>query len=682
MGSGFLSIGITGIRAAQLGLLATEHNITNANTPGYSRQRTVQATNIAVNTGSGAIGQGVNVATIERMNDRFLTAQVNTATSKLSEINTYYAQISEIDNLLADPSAGLTPALQDFFSGVQQIASNPSLLSSRQLMISSAQTLVSRFASIDSRLDELAEQTNGKIAGAVMDINSYASQIADLNQRIIIAESSYGQPPNDMLDQRDQLVNQLNQLIKVNTSENSDGSFNVFVGSGQQLVVGAIAMKMTALPSVLDPERFVVGLETTGGGSLELPEKLIVGGQLGGLVAFRSDSLDRARNELGRVAASVAMTFNAQHALGQDLLGRANGDSAFQPEFFSLNNSGPGINANTNNAPGATFSASFLAPSFGPEAATGNFLTNLGTSDYRLTKIDATNYSLVRLSDGEQLLNAPGDLVAVNQALAAEGLQVSISGDSPNDSFLIQPYKNIASNLSINPVIAADSRLVAAAAPFRTTADSANTGTASISAGRMVGGTNGTFDTTLNPLPVSISYDAANNELIFGGAGAPAVGNMLIKYPGNAEAVAVAPLTYQQGMVISFNGMSFEINGVPDDGDQFTLERNVGATVDGRNGLALGQLQTKNTVAGGTATFQTAYAEMVANNGIKTRELKIVGDAQQSVLNQAVANQQALSGVNLDEEAANMIRFQQAYQASAKVLEIGKSLFDTLLQIG
>lgn len=677
MSSGIFGIGVSGIAAAQLGLLATEHNVVNANTPGYTRQRTVQATNIAVNTGSGALGQGVHVQTVERLYDKYLTGQVNTATSSLSEIESYYTQIKQIDNLLADPSAGLSPALQDFFSGVQQVAANPSLLSARQSMISSAESLVSRFGAIDARLTELSNEVNGKITDAVSEINSYATQIAELNQRIIVAESSFGQPANDLLDQRDKLINDLNGLIKVSTSTNTDGSVNVFIGSGQQLVIGQLAMTMTSGASSADSGKTVVGLATIGGGVLELPERLIVGGKLGGLVEFRSETLELARNELGRVAASMALVFNAQHALGQDLLG--NSGAAVQA-FFTTTNAGPSVIANSNNAPGTPPVASFLPPSFGPEMAEGNFFTNLTTSDYRLT-YDGANYSLTRLSDNQNVTLT---------ATATPGLFVTDDGfslampatDTAGNSYLIQPTKNAAANISVSAVVAADSRLVAAAVPFRTETGSNNSGTGTISAGVTVGTTPGFNPAT--SLPVTISFNSTTTQLSFAGAGAPA--NVLVKYPGQPEVSAAVPVAYQSGMVISFSGMSFSVSGGLNNGDSFSLQANPAATSDGRNALALGNLQTRNTVAGdgeqGKSSFQSAYAQLVAGNGIKTRELKVAGEAQQAMLDQAQANRDALSGVNLDEEAANMIRFQQAYQASAKLLEVGKTLFDTLLQIG
>lgn len=686
MSTGIYSIGVSGIAAAQLNLLATEHNVVNASTPGYTRQRAVQATNIAVNTGAGSIGQGVHVQTIERMYDRYLTGQVNSAQTTLSGIDAYYGEIKQIDNLLADPSAGLSPVLQDFFSGVQQVASNPSLLSARESMISSATTLVNRFQSLDSRLAELADEVNGKIQDAVTSINAYSSQIADLNQRIIISESSYGQPANDLLDQRDTLINELNKLVKVSTSTNSNGSFNVFIGTGQQLVVGEQAMTLSAMAASADPSRIAVGLQTMTGSSMELPEQLISGGQLGGLVSFRNETLDKAMNELGRVAASVALTFNAQHALGMDLSGNASGDgAAFNANFFNVANLIPTVNANSHNTGNLVVTAQLTnPPPYGPEVSDGNFYTNLTTSDYRLTYAgkNAANvdlFSLSRLSDNKQWsADTLTNLTATVQSTEGFGISVQSGGANIGDSFLIQPTRNAAKNVLVDPVIAADARAVAAAVPFRTSATDTNKGNGEISPGKTVPG----FDVNLlRAGDITVTYNAASpTQLSFTGLG---LGDtVIVKLPGSAEsAPALPPVAYTQGMTISVDGMSFQLTGQPSDGDTFKLSLNAAGTSDGRNALALGQLQTKNTMAGAKATFQGAYAQLVANNGIKTRELKVTGDAQQAVLDQAQATRDSLSGVNLDEEAANMIRFQQAYQASAKLLEIGKTLFDTVLQI-
>jgi len=666
MSTGIFSIGVSGITAAQLGLLATEHNVVNANTPGYTRQRTVQATNIAVNTGSGAIGQGVHVVTIERMYDQYLTAQVNTAQTKTSQLDAYYSQIKQIDNMLADANAGLSPALQDFFSGAQQVASNASLLPARQSMLSSAQTLAERFQNLDARLLEMNDEVNGRIVDTVSQINTYASLIAELNQRIVLAQSSYGQSPNDLLDQRDQLITDLNQLVKVSTTSNTDGSFNVFIGSGQQLVVGAQVQQMTAAASMADPGRIAVGLSTKAGVQ-ELPEYLITGGELGGLITFRSDSLDRVTNEIGRVATSLALTFNAQHSLGQDLLGRVAGDAGFVGDVFTI--AAPHIQPNALNVGSGAMTASFAAPN-APTAPdySGNFYTDLVASDYQVNFGAAGAYTVTRLSDKQQVASGSGV-----GTISFDGIDLNISAIGANgDKFEVSPFAEAARNIGVDGRIAADPRLVAAAAPMRVSQNIANTGSMKISQG-VVG-----VGYSLAGMPLSLSTTATTLDNV--------PGTWTAVYSNGTTSTASGSIPLLSGTAtlssFSFNGMAFEVSGTAAAGDSFTVERNAAGVQDGRNAILFSKLQTQNTVAGGNATFQSSYARMVADNGIRTREAKVQLDAQQSVLDQAQASRDALSGVNLDEEAANMLKFQRAYQASSKILEIGNKLFDTILSLG
>lgn len=668
MGTGFYSIGVSGITAAQLGLLATEHNVVNANTPGYTRQRTVQATNIAVNTGAGAIGQGVHVQTIERMYDRFVTNQVNSAQTQVSELDSYYNQIKQIDSLLADATAGLSPAMQAFFSGAQQVAANPSLLPARQLMISSAETLTARFQMLDSRLLDLNDEINGRMVDAVAQVNTYASLIAEVNQQIVVAQSSYGQPPNDLLDQRDLMVNELNKLVKVSTTSNSDGSFNVFIGSGQQLVVGSTAQELTVKASSADPTRFAIGLKTAAG-ALELPEYLITGGQLGGLIAFRSESLDTVRNEIGRVATSFALTVNAQHSLGQDLQGRIAGDPGFVGNIFTL--SAPKTTANVYNLGSGSMTVSFNAPN-APIAPTfaGNFFTDLTPSDYQVAFGAGGAYTVTRLSDNVAVASGVGV-----GAVSFDGLTLDIAAIGNNgDKFKLQPFSEIARNIAVDPRISADPRLIAAAAPVRVTQGIANTGSLKISQGVVgVGYSVPTVPLTVNATSL-IGVPGAWTAVYSDGTQISGSGDIALM--SGAETLAS----------FSFNNMSFEVTGNPPAAsappDTFTLQRNTNGVQDGRNAVLFSQLQTQNTTAGGTASYQSSYARMVADNGIRTREAKVQLDAQTAVLNQAQATRESLSGVNLDEEAANMIKYQQAYQASSKILEIGNKLFDTILALG
>jgi flagellar hook-associated protein 1 FlgK len=689
MGSGIIGTGVSGLHAAQFGLQTTEHNIANANTPGYTRQRTIQASNPGLLTGAGFLGQGTRVATIERVYSRFMTEQVDRSQSSVSQLDSYYAQIKQIDNMLGDASAGLAPALQEFFSSVDQVAANPSQLATRQSMVSTAQALSARYQALGDQLAQMNDSINGEITASVAEINSYAEQIATLNQQIGVAEASTGQPANDLQDSRDQLVFELNKRIKTTTTHNDDGSYNVFIGNGQQLVVGSHVMSIATTPSSSDPSRLLVGLKTAAGVQ-ELPESVIKGGSLGGLLAFRSESLDRASNELGRNAVSLALTFNAQSALGQDLLGQSQltaAPTSFTPQFFSV--SAPVVTSSTTNPPG---SPAVIAEFITPPPFNGNFYTDLGSSDYRLSS-DGTSVTLTRLSDKKQWNGA--DLAAINTQLASDPQGFSLD-PSPtllaDSSYLIQPTHDAARKISVNPVLAADPRLIPAAGPLRTAAGTSNTGTATISAGSVGPG----YAAAVEPgFPAAV--DKLPLTLVFQGGASPTLRNFP---PGARVSVnGAAPTTitartdsipYTSGANITLagpvattppSGFTFAISGLPNNGDTFVIGRNSAATADGRNALALGQLQTQDTMSGKTASLQEAYAQLVSEIGNKTRQVQVTGETQRILLEQAQSSRDSLSGVNLDEEAANLIRYQQAYQASAKAMQIGASLFDTILQI-
>ena len=678
MSSGIISTSVTGLQAAQFGLLTTEHNIANANTPGFSRQRTIQATNPAVLTGAGFIGLGTHVATIERMYSRFLTEQVDRSQASVSALDAYHAQISQIDNLLADPATGLSPALQDFFASVQQVATDPSQLPSREAMISTAQSLSARYQALGGQLAEMYESIDGEISAAVAGINAFGEEIASLNDRIAVAQASTGQPANDLLDSRDLLVFELNKLIKAKTTTNSDGSYNVFVGSGQQLVVGSQAVGFAVTPSAADPSRLTVGLQTAAG-VREMPESLLSGGSLGGLLTFRSESLDRANNDIGRNAASLALTFNAQHALGQDLLGQSllsSPPTSFAPNFFALPS--PTVIANTQNpAASPTVSAAFV----NPPPFDGNFYTDLGSSDYRLTA-DAAGVTLSRLSDDRQWSGA--DLAAVNALLAADAQGFTLASSAPlvaGSSYLIEPVRGAAQNITVNSALVADPRLIAAAGPLRTAVGAGNTGAATVSPGSAGPG----YPGALAALPISLSYQ--------GGGLTNFPAGTIVSVAGGAPVLIAAPtdsVAYSSGADITLldslssappSGFTFAITGLPNNGDTFSIVSNSGATADGRNALSLGLLQTQDTMSGGTASYQETYAQLVGQVGNRTRQVEVSSQAQQGLLAQAEASRDSLSGVNLDEEAANLIRYQQAYQASARALEIGATLFDTILAI-
>ena len=360
MGSGILNIAVSGLNAAQVGIRTASHNISNASTAGYNRQTIIQTTNTPYFTGSGFLGAGTEVETVRRVYNDFLTNQVLSAETNVAQLQTYYTQISQIDNLLADVSAGLSPGLDGFFSALQALGSTPSSVPARQAVISSAQALVGRFQALDQQLAEMREGVNTQIVTEVGTINSLVRQVAEINQRIILAQSAgSSQPANDLLDQRDSLLAELNKEVKITKQMESDGTYSVFFGNGQPLVAGTQVYELKAVPSPEDMSEFQLALVSPSGQEVQLPESLISGGKLSGLLQFRSETLNSAQNSLGRIAMAFTESVNAQHRLGQDLTG-AMGGNFFKP-----------ISAQVLGAPSNT--------------GTGTISANIMVSDYEVT---------------------------------------------------------------------------------------------------------------------------------------------------------------------------------------------------------------------------------------------------------------------------------------------------------
>ncbi len=633
-------VSVSALNSAQLGLSTAEHNIANANTPGYNRQVTVQAARSAQLLGAGYVGQGSDVSSINRIYDQFLSAQVVQEQGTSAQLNSYYSQIQQVNNMLADPTAGLSPALQDFFSAVSGVSNAPESIPARQALLSNAQALVSRFQSMNQRLTDVNNGINGQIKNSVTTINSYAKQIAALNKNIVTAMAqSGGKPPNDLLDQRDQLLLQMNQEVKTNVVKQDDGSINLSIGNGQLLVVGSQAFSLQAATSLTDPTKIEVAYGVSGGNIIRMQQSTIQGGNLGGLLSFRSQTLDAAQNSLGLVATGLAGTFNQQHQLGQDLNGVLGGDFFIQPV--------PVVNKNAANNGDAVISANISSYS----ALTG--------SDYVLKFNGGTSYTLTRLSDNT-VTNFPAGLPQT-----VDGLTLGLASGTPitGDNLLIRPTANGA--LSIGVAIS-DTAKIAAAAPMRTNATLTNNGTGKISAGSV--------DTPLDPKlqdDVTITFVDATHYTVTDNTTA----TTLVGLPG-------APYNPNIGAALSFNGWTAQLTGAPVANDTFTVGPNNSASSDNRNALLLNGLQTQNTLLGGTASYQGVYGQLVAQVGSKTRELQVTSKAQDAMLQQTIQAQQAISGVNLDEEAANLLRYQRAYQAAGKAMQIASTLFDTLLGLG
>jgi len=647
-----LSIGRSGLLAAQVGLSTTGNNITNANVPGYSRQGVVQTDTPSQNSGAGFVGTGTEVSTVRRYYDNFLANQLRGAETNQASLETYYKQISQIDNLLADPTAGLSPVMQDFFNGVQNATANPASAAARQSMLSTSESLAARFQGMSARLDEISDGVNSQIVSNVGEINSFARQIADLNNTIA-GLSTGGDAPNDLLDHRDQLITELNKLVKTTVVPGDNNMLTVQMGTGQPLVVGNNAFTLGTAQMANDPSKMTVGYQTANGKFTPLPDKVLNGGQLGGLLEFRNTALNGAQNQLGQVAASLATSFNAQHELGQDQNSVAGGT------FFNAIQAY--VNPNTNNAPQSTAEVKGTVVDAG----------KLTASDYSVD-FDGTNFNVKRLTDGQVTQINP---FPQTEPQVIDGVAYSITGTpAQNDNFLVRPTYSAAKDLT---VAIKDPAKIALAAPITTAAPIANTGTAKISAGTV----DQNYLTPGNALtaPVTLTFDKAAGTL----TGFPAGQDVTVTANGNSTTYpAGTAVPFTDGAAISFGGVSFNITGTPGDTDTFTIGPNTSGVGDSRNGALLAGLQAKNVMNDGTATFQGAYAQVVNVVGNKAREAQIGMNAADAAVVQATKAHQSVSGVNLDEEAANLLRYQQAYQAAGKVMQIASTLFDTLLSLG
>jgi flagellar hook-associated protein 1 FlgK len=640
MAIGLLGTAASGLQVFQRALSVTGHNINNANTDGYTRQRVELGTKPATFTGAGFIGNGVQIESIRRIFDQFAIDHLRDTTSTSKQYDTL-AQFSErISNLMGDSKAGLSAGLESFFSAVQGVSNDPSSVPPRQVMLSEADSLVARFQYLNGQLGSIRDELNGDVGNMVNEINGLSSAIADTNRAIVDATGQGGREvPNDLLDKRDNLLNKLSELVSVRTVPQDDGSLNVFIGSGQSLVTGFLASPLKVVPNDFDARRADVGIVTAGATSVITSS--ITGGKLGALLDVRSQVLDPAQNALGRVATTLAVDFNAQHQLGMDLNGAMGGD------FFAVGS--PTVAPSARNAGSATVSATY---------DTAN-IANLTTQDYQLT-FDGAAWVLTHASDG-QVVPMSGAGTAASPFLA-DGMSIVVSGGAvAGDHYLIKPTRDAAAGTG---VLIGDPTEVAAAAPVRIT-EAANASGLPTNTGDGVLQFQ-SVDSTFSQLSggITLTYDALAQQF---------------NYAGDATgSFAYNPAT-DSGSTFTVAGVSFRVTGAPATGDSFSLADNNAGSGDNANALSLAALQTAHTMEGGKTSFQGAYGQLIGKLGTQTRSAQVTSQAQTSLLAQAQQTRDAVSGVNLDEEAANLVRYQQAYQAIAQVISVADQTFQTLM---
>jgi len=634
-----LNIATSGLLAYQKALSTTGHNIANVNTEGYSRQIVTLESRSPVSDSGGFIGTGVQTSTIQRVYDNFLGEELRVNTSAEKHFEFFTRMSARLEDLLAETDRGLAKQFENFFGALQDVTNNPSAIPERQVLVGEANALALQFRQLDDAMEALNAQVNDQLQGMVLEINSIAESLAKINNDIDAARASAsGQPPNDLLDQRDLLLERLSEYTGVVTTFQDDGVVNVLVGSGQALVVGNTYQTLSLSSGDYDPLNFDINVNVVGGGSTKITDN-ITGGGMHGLLRFRDEVLLPARRELGMLASGLAATFNDQHKLGLDVSGNLGED------FFTA--IPPQVANNVTNRGAATVTASFTDASA------------MQPTDYKLL-FDGLNWRLTDQRSGESQVSATGEF-------EVGGLAITVGGGDAvaGDSFLIRPNFRAASALT---VAITEPGKVAAAAPLVSSEPLSNSGNAEIS---------GLTNASMNGIPMGNTITLRYYESL-PGAGVP--GFAVLGGPGGE--IAYDPASESAGKQVTFEGfgdITFNISGVPQEGDDLVISNNTTGSGDNRNALALAALQSNGTLLGGTASYQDVFNGTIGGIGIQVRQAEASLETQSALRDQAELSLNSIAGVNLDEEAANLLRYQQAYQASAQVVVAANQMFQTIL---
>lgn len=708
--SDVLSIGLSGAMTSKQALATAGHNIANANTIGFSRQRVEVDTRPPQLSGVGALGSGVQIANVKRLHDDFVTTEMRNNASISNGLQTNYDFTSQIDNMLADPNAGLAPTLQSFFAAINNVSNDPSSKSSRQVLIGEANALSERFSYLDNRFESLRKGTNETLKSHIGDVNNLAKAIADVNHKIVLAREVVQGEPSDLMDQRERLLHRLSEKVVVSTNEQEDGSLNVFIGNGQTLVLGKLSSSLGLKANQHDPSELEVIYKNNG--TEAIVTKFMKGGSIGGLLDFREYMLGGAQNELGRIAIGVSKSFNDQHHKGMTLENELGGDF-----FNAIDKSTP-----------LTLPSKLNKGDFALKTSISN-TDNLTTSDYQLNYNNGS-YTLVRNSD-ETIIDKFNKLP---HTIESEGLTINFLRGTKienGDSYMIRPTRAAAKSFDVDIERASE---IAAAAPVRIRTSVNNMGDIKPKLMNVENINAPSFTAAKGMLSPSITIrfiDENNFELlddkgkvvhaeqiksqnkaIPATPGIPATLNTLGS-PAT-PAVPAMPASRHESIVNDSDdsetkpnlalldsvfydsekginlfptpsgmnpGYNVQLSGKAKAGDTFVIEFNTDAIGDNINALELGALQSKPTLENGTANYNEVYSQLVSRVGSKTHELDVNREAQGVLYEQSKAQREAVSGVNLDEEAADLVRYQQAYQANAKVISAASEMFDTLIGV-
>ena len=642
--SGLLSVGKSAMFANYAALQTTGNNIANANTPGYSRQSVQLADASGQFTGSGFFGKGVSVVAVQRAYNELLTVQAGAANSIAAADSTRLAKLSQLEGVFTIGNNGIGAASGNLLNSFVDISSNPTDSSARQVALSSAQELASRFRHAGEQLASLQSGVMLDMRAAVTSVNSLAKQVGRLNEQISALKGT-GQPPNNLLDERDRIVSDIGKLTNVTTQPAEDGSLGVFIGAGQNLVLGNVVNSLRITADTFDPAKAQVALRD-GSSDRLIPQSALSGGAISGLLKFQNDDLSEATRLLGQMAAAISGAVNEQQSLGLDLgqpAGRgapvfAVGDARVLPAW--------------SNAGTARFAASVSSPA------------QVQASDYEL-QFDGANYSITRQPEGQVITGSPFTPALLAAGVNVDGLTIQLSAGTAQsgDRFLVQPAANAAQNMQL---VLTDPRGLAAASPFSGSAGVDNRGTASVAS---VLATSATSVPSLSANFVFTSDTGNYNWTLDDGT-----------------AVTTGTGTWAAGSPITLGGFAMNLDGVPKSGD--TLKVATTTSPAGNNGNALAFVKLGDAALVGRSATQSgmnitdAYASALASVGVRVQGGTTASKISTALAADAETARSNEVGVNLDEEAARLIQFQQAYQAAAKILQVAQTIFQTLLQTG
>lgn len=617
-----LSTGTNALLAFQRALATTSHNVANINTPGYSRQRVDFTTADPAQMGYGTVGNGTRIEDIRRVADQLAISRLLDGSGELARLKQLSTMADRVDSLFSDSATNVSGVWAKFFDSVSGLSSNASASADRQNLLDSANTLANRFTQLNVQLDGLNQEVNNGLLAGASEINRLAQEVAQLNG-IIGGKGANAAP--DLLDRRDALIANLVGYTG-GTAVIQDGNImNVHTAGGHALVVGTTASKVTTVADPYQPERLQMALEAQGQ-KITLDARAL-GGQIGGLIEFRDAVLTPAQAELGKLAVGMASEFNTTHRQGVDLYGQMGGD------FFNIGT--PRVGAHSGNTGAATLTARY-----------GD-----------LSQLDAQN--IVLRHDGTQWLAQRSDTGAsvaltgtgtAADPLVVNGVELVVDGTpARNDRFLLQPTASVAGSLG---VAITDPSRIAAATPVKGSAQLDNTGTGKLSGMKVADATHPDLRT-----PAAIVFVSPTQYSVNGG-----------------PAQDFAP-----GQAITANGWSVTLDGAPKAGDTFNISATGAGSSDNSNALLLAKVEDAKLFNAGTITLGGALGGLTTQVGAAARSAEYSLQAQQVITDQAQSARDSISGVNLDEEAADMLRLQQAYQAASQLISTADNMFQTIL---